>query len=45
VVLTMLLGTIGPAAGAQAPAPLHDSQYSEADITYGAALYASNAAF
>jgi putative heme-binding domain-containing protein len=41
VVLALLLGTIGPGTWAQAQAPLHDSQYSEADITYGAALYAS----
>ena len=41
VVLAMLLGTIGLAAWAQAQAPLHDSQYSEADIAYGATLYTS----
>src|SRR4029434_5854830 len=41
VVLAMLLGTIGLPAWAQAQAPLHDSQYPEADIAYGAALYAS----
>ena len=41
VVLAMLLGAIGPAAWAQAQAPLHDSQYSEADIAYGATLYTS----
>ena len=41
MVLAMLLGTMGPPAWAQAQAPLHDSQYPEADIAYGASLYAS----
>ena len=41
VVLAMLLGTIGLPAWAQAQAPLHDSQYPEADISYGATLYTS----
>ena len=34
-----VIGTI--AAFAQAPAPLHDPQYPDADIAYGATLYAS----
>ena len=41
VVLVMLLGTSLLAGRAQAQAPLHDSQYSEADIAYGATLYSS----
>jgi putative heme-binding domain-containing protein len=41
VVLAMLLWAIGRAASAQAQAPLHDSQYADADIAYGATLYAS----
>jgi putative heme-binding domain-containing protein len=41
VVVAMALWTIGPAASAQAQAPLHDSQYSDADIAYGATLYTS----
>src|SRR2546425_9121486 len=42
VVLATVLWTIGLAAArAQAQAPLHDSQYSDADIAYGATLYAS----
>ena len=41
VVLAMVW-TAGVAAGPQQPpGPLHDSQYSDADITYGAALYTS----
>src|SRR5215217_4664309 len=39
VMLATLLGAITLAAGAQAQAPLHDSQYSDADIAYGARLY------
>ena len=40
VVLATVLWTIGLAAArAQAQAPLHDSQYSDADIAYGATLY------
>jgi cytochrome c oxidase cbb3-type subunit 3 len=39
-VLSIVLWAIG-VGGAQAQAPLHDSQYSDADIAYGAALYAS----
>lgn len=35
----MWIGVAATVAGAQAP--LHDSQYSEADIAYGASLYAS----
>jgi putative heme-binding domain-containing protein len=30
-----------PAGQAQTPVPLHDSQYSDADIAYGATLYSS----
>ena len=42
VVLAMGLSTIGGAAAwAQAQAPLHDSQYPDADIAYGATLYTS----
>ena len=41
VMVAMALWTIGPAAWAQAQAPLHDSQYSDADIAYGATLYTS----
>ena len=42
VVLAMALWTIGLAAvRAQAQAPLHDSQYSDVDIAYGATLYES----
>src|ERR1700734_3760243 len=42
VVLAMGLWTISPAAGpAQVQAPLHDAQYSDADIAYGATLYTS----
>ena len=42
VVLVMMLGAISlPAAWAEAQAPLHDSQYAEADIAYGATLYTS----
>ena len=41
VVLAMLLWTIGPAAPRAAQAPLHESQYSDADIAYGATLYTS----
>src|SRR5436190_3816941 len=41
-VLTMVLSTVGLAAAwAQAQASLHDSQYADADIAYGATLYAS----
>ena len=40
-VLAMMLSTFGMAARAQAQAPLHDSQYSDADIAYGATLYTS----
>jgi putative heme-binding domain-containing protein len=40
--LAILPWTIGPAPVlAQAQAPLHDSQYPDADIAYGAALYTS----
>ena len=40
VVLATVLWTIGlTTALAQAQAPLHDSQYSDADIAYGASLY------
>jgi mono/diheme cytochrome c family protein len=40
--LAMALWTLGSiGAGAQVQAPLHESQYSDADITYGATLYAS----
>lgn len=40
MLLAMILFAVGLAgAGAQAQAPLHDSQYSDADIAYGAALY------
>ena len=42
VALTTMLWTIGLAAArVEAQAPLHDSQYSDADIAYGATLYAS----
>src|SRR5262245_37974093 len=42
VALAMGLWTIGLAAAhPQAQAPLHESQYSDADIAYGATLYAS----
>jgi cytochrome c oxidase cbb3-type subunit 3 len=42
VVHATVLWTIGLASVlAQAQAPLHDSQYPDADIAYGAALYAS----
>ena len=42
VVLAMALWTIGLAAAyAQAQVPLHESQYSDADIAYGATVYAS----
>src|SRR4029077_4834800 len=42
VVCAMALWTIGrAAAGAQTQAPLHESQYSDADIAYGATLYTS----
>jgi len=42
VVCAMVLWTIGrAAASAQPQAPLHDSQYSDADIAYGATLYTS----
>jgi putative heme-binding domain-containing protein len=42
VVLTTMLWTIGLAAArVEAQAPLHDSQYADADIAYGATLYAS----
>src|SRR6202140_1056219 len=42
VVLAMMLWTIGLAAvRAQAQAPLHPTQYSDADIAYGATLYTS----
>ena len=40
-VLAMMLSTFGMAARAQAQAPLHDSQYSDADIAYGATMYSS----
>jgi cytochrome c oxidase cbb3-type subunit III len=40
VVLATALWTLGLAA-ARAQAPLHDSQYSDADIAYGATLYGS----
>src|SRR5262249_35837689 len=41
-VLLMLFWMTGALASrAQTQAPLHDSQYSDADITYGATLYAS----
>jgi putative heme-binding domain-containing protein len=42
VTLAFALSVTGPAAArAQAQAPLHDSQYADADIAYGATLYAS----
>ena len=42
VVLAMVLWTTGLAAPwAAAQAPLHDSQYADADIAYGATLYTS----
>jgi cytochrome c oxidase cbb3-type subunit III len=42
VVLAMAMWTIGlAAASAQAQVPLHESQYSDADIAYGATLYTS----
>ena len=42
VVHATVLWTIGLATLlAQAQAPLHDSQYPDADIAYGAAVYAS----
>jgi putative heme-binding domain-containing protein len=42
VVLAMVLWTMGGAAvRAQAQAPLHGTQYSDADIAYGATLYTS----
>jgi cytochrome c oxidase cbb3-type subunit III len=40
-VLAMMLSTFGMVARAQAQAPLHDSQYSDADIAYGATMYSS----
>ena len=41
-VLAVVLSTVGLAAAwAQAQAPLHDSQYPDADIAYGATLYTS----
>jgi cytochrome c oxidase cbb3-type subunit 3 len=41
-VLAMVLSAVGLAAAwAQAQAPLHDSQYPDADIAYGATLYTS----
>src|SRR5262245_45493037 len=41
-VLAVMLWAAGSSAGwAQTQAPLHDSQYSDADIAYGATLYAS----
>jgi len=41
-VLAMMLSTIGVAVvRAQGQAPLHESQYSDADIAYGATLYTS----
>ena len=39
-VLAMVFWVTGSSAG-QAQVPLHDSQYSDADIAYGATLYAS----
>ena len=42
VMVAMMLSTIGlAAAGVEAQAPLHDSQYADADIAYGATLYKS----
>ena len=42
VVRAMAMWTIGlAAASAQAQVPLHESQYSDADIAYGATLYTS----
>ncbi len=42
LVLVAALAASGAAIGrAQTPAPLHDSQYPDADIAYGARLYAS----
>src|SRR5262245_59619084 len=42
-VLVMLFWMTGALASrAQTQAPLHDSQYSDADIAYGATQYASN---
>ena len=41
-VFAAVLWTLGGAAlGAQGQAPLHESQYSDADIAYGASLYAA----
>ena len=41
-VLALVVGTLGMStADAQAQAPLHEGQYSEADIAYGATVYAS----
>src|SRR4029450_8840792 len=41
-VLAMVFWVSGsPAGQAQPHVPLHDSQYSDADIAYGATLYAS----
>jgi putative heme-binding domain-containing protein len=39
VVLASVLGAANAAVLAQNQAPLHDSQYTEADITYGARLF------
>ena len=42
VIVAMMLWTIGLAAArAEAQAALHDSQYADADIAYGATLYTS----
>jgi putative heme-binding domain-containing protein len=42
VVIALVLWTIGrTSAQAQAQIPLHESQYSDVDIAYGATLYAS----
>ncbi len=40
-VIAVTVMWIGLAAAGDAQAPLHDSQYSDADIAYGAALYAA----
>jgi putative heme-binding domain-containing protein len=39
ILLALGLWTIGLTVWAQAQAPLHESQYSDADIAYGATLY------
>jgi cytochrome c oxidase cbb3-type subunit III len=41
VVFATVLGAAGAVGRAQAPTPLHESQYPDADIAYGAQLYTS----